>query len=60
MLFQNQAKLAKEKMLQTERALEDYFRRSIYNPEQEKQLLDAARVARGEFIDHLALLWPTE
>lgn len=58
MSFQTQVRLAKEKMLYAERALEDYFRSPMYNPEQEEQLANAVKAARNEFIDQLALLWP--
>ena len=60
MLYQSQAKLAKEKMLQAEEVLEDYIRNSIFDPEVEEQLAEAVNAARSEFIDHLALLWPTK
>lgn len=48
----------KERMLQAERALADYFRGFSYDPEQERMLADAARSARDEYVDQLNNLWP--
>jgi hypothetical protein len=59
MRYPSDSELAKERMLQAEHALEDYFRSSTYNPEEEKQLADAVKVARDEYITQLAALLPS-
>jgi len=50
----NPSELAKEKMLQAEAALADYFRGFIYDPEREKQLAEALEGARTEYLTKLA------
>ena len=53
MVHENEIELAKEKMLQAENALEDYFRSAKYDPEKAMQLSDRASAARLEYISQL-------
>ena len=50
--------LAKEKMLQAESSLENYFRGPAHTIEFGRQLLDVANAARREYLSQLAVLWP--
>lgn len=58
MEFQDRIELARGKMLQVERELENYFRNARYDPEQEKKLVDAVKASRDGYVDKLALLFP--
>ena len=58
MTYQDDIELAKEKMLQAERALENYFLAqvydgTVYDPEKEKQLRNAAATARDKYVNQL-------
>ena len=50
--------LARQKMLEADRALNDYLRNCFYSPEQEKRLADSVKAARDEFVDSVASLFP--
>ena len=60
MSTENVSKRAKERMLQAEAALAEYFRRNAYCQEQEEQLAEAARIARVEYVDQLSKQWQAE
>ena len=57
MSYKDDIEIAKRKLLQAERALEDYFRGPVLDIELAKQLIDAETVARDEFLDRLAHHW---
>ncbi len=56
MSYQDDVAISKEKMLQTTRALEDYLRGQVYDPDYGRRLINAAALARNEYIDRLAHL----
>ncbi len=58
MFYQRDIEIAREKMLQAEKALEDYLRGSVHDLELAKQLGNAVKVSREEFINKLATLCP--
>lgn len=57
MPYQTSIEIAKEKMLQAERELENYLDSADYDPEQARQLINAAEVARDEYISEVARLY---
>ena len=57
MPYQTDVDLAKEKLLQAERALENYFRSAVKDPKLEKQLINAVIVAKHKYINKSALLY---
>ena len=48
MTYQGDTKIAKEKMLQAESSLENYFRGPVHDIELGKQLIDVANAASRE------------
>lgn len=50
--------LAKEKWVQAESVLENYFRSATHDPNQETQLINAVIVAKHNYINQSALLYP--
>jgi hypothetical protein len=50
--------LARQRMLQADRALSNYLRSPFYNPEHAKQLADSVKTARDEFVASVASLLP--
>ena len=58
MTYQGDTEIAKEKMLQAESSLENYFRGPVHDIELGKQLIDVANAARREYLGQSAVLWP--
>jgi hypothetical protein len=54
----NSVDVVKDKMLQAERALADYFQSHLYDPDEERRLADAAKAARQEYVSQLSNPWP--
>jgi len=59
MRYQGDTEIAKEKMLQAESSIENYFRGPVHDIELGKQLIDAANAASREYLSQFAVLWPT-
>jgi hypothetical protein len=55
---QKDVDLAKEQMRQAEADLDRCVRSGAYNPERHRQLADAVRIARDEFIEQVASMVP--
>lgn len=55
--YEETTKFAKAKLLQAERALDNYVHSSEYDLETLKQLSDAVHSARCEVLDLLSALW---
>jgi hypothetical protein len=45
-------------MIQAESALDSYVQSGVNNPEQRKQLAEALKVSRDEYVDQLERLFP--
>jgi len=60
MLPPSKTELAMEKMLQAAAELQSYVQSGDHNPEQQKQLADAVKVAWDEFSDQLAKFLPSD
>ena len=58
MTYQGDTEIAKEKMLQAESSIENYFRGPVHDIELGKQLIDVANAARREYLGQSAVLWP--
>jgi hypothetical protein len=58
MPYQTNIGLAKDKWVQAESVLENYFRSAAHDPDQENQLINAVIVARYNYINQSALLYP--
>jgi hypothetical protein len=60
MSYKSSRELAREKIDRAEAALEEYVRSGEGDCEHHKFLISAVTMARCEFVEVLALLWPTE
>ena len=58
MSYVNKTELARERMLKAEGELRQYFLRSMFNLEEERQLSEAVRSARQAFVENLEILCP--
>jgi hypothetical protein len=58
MSYVNKTELARESMLKAEEELRQYFLRSMFNLEKERQLAKAVKSARQAFVENLEILCP--
>ena len=58
MPYSERTKLVRENMIQAESALDSYVQSGVNNPEQRKQLAEALKVSRDEYVDQLERLFP--
>ena len=56
MSFAGKVKVAREKLLETERAMHAYLHNANYDSDHARQLAAEIRIARDELLDQL--LWP--
>jgi hypothetical protein len=56
--YKNKSEIAKENLLRAEAALKDYMEQNARHPEQHKQLAEAVKVARDEYVDQFERLFP--
>ena len=58
MTYEINTAMAKQKMLKAEEELRQHFERSMYDPEREKELAAAVKLARNEFVNQFEVLFP--
>jgi hypothetical protein len=58
MEYPDKIELAREKMAQAQDEFDSYLRSAKYIPERGRELADAVKVARDEYVDKLERLFP--
>ncbi len=58
MEYPDKIELAREKMAQTRDEFDNYLRSRKYSPERGRELADALKAARDEYVDRLEELFP--